>query len=183
VVVLDGDLQDPPEHIVDLARLLRTHDEDRLVVFAVKSSREASLLFRVARMGYSALSQLAVWRVPPGAGSYCGMSGPVAQRIAEVRAPWANLAPFVAAAGDRVLAVPYRKAARYDGRSRVGALGLVLEGFSTLTFNGGVERMCLVLSVGFLALGRWPLAIGWVCAALIFGLKRSRLERSLRRSD
>jgi hypothetical protein len=111
------------------------------------------------------------------------MSGPVAQRIAEVRAPWANLAPFVAAAGDRVLAVPYRKAARYDGRSRVGALGLVLEGFSTLTFNGGVERMCLVLSVGFLALGRWPLAIGWVCAALIFGLKRSRLERSLRRSD
>jgi hypothetical protein len=107
----------------------------------------------------------------------------VARRIAEVRSPWANLAPFVAAASDRSLVVPYPKAARYDGQSRVGALGLVLEGLSTLTFNGSIERLGLVIAVAFFALGRWPLAIGWVGAALIFALKRSRLERSLRRSD
>jgi dolichol-phosphate mannosyltransferase len=131
VVVLDGDLQDPPELIPELvARLARAPTAG--AAFAVKTARDDGLAMRLAsRAHHAILARVASHPPPPGAGSYCAMRRAVAGRLVASPASEANLAILVAAAAGPHVTVPYRKAARYDGRSRVGLLGLVREALAS----------------------------------------------------
>jgi len=180
VVVLDGDLQDPPELIADLVAAYDGAGDAQASVFATKSARHEGALFRVGRLGYAVLSSMAAWQIPSGSGAYCALPGPLARRIASVPAPWGNLAPFVAAGSDRLFLVPYEKAPRYDATSRVGGVGLITEALATLMFNGSAERLAYVVGFAFLALTRWPLGFAWVLAGLMMRRRRRRFERVLR---
>lgn len=141
VVVLDGDLQDPPEVLPDLVRALeRAADAD--VVFAVKTSRDDPAWFRAGRAVYGLLARLPGTRaVPAGAGAYCVMRRPWAKRVAALQVPDANLAAVLIALGARVHTVPYEKVARYDGASRVGPLGLAREALGSLLLTGALARV------------------------------------------
>ncbi len=155
VIVLDGDLQDPPEQI---ALLVRAHDASSPradVVFAVKARRSDPLWFRVGRAGYRALAWLGGGAPPSGSGSYCLMERELAARAAAVDLRHANLAPVLMAllAGrGRVETVPYAKEARRAGdTSRVGAWGLAQEALGSLRVSGALRRLgvaaCVVLGV------------------------------------
>lgn len=179
VVVLDGDLQDPPECIPQMVRQLAGLDEPGAAVFAVKTARSESPVFLVGRWFYGFLSTIAIWRLPSGAGAYCAMSGEVARRLPRVPSSYANLAPFVAFASGRLFVVPYEKAARYDAESRVGLLGLALEALSTLQYNGSFERIAFVASAALSVSQVWGGAL--IVAGVALGLRRRRvaLERRL----
>jgi hypothetical protein len=56
------------------------------------------------------------------------------------RARDANLAVLVAAAAGAYVTVPYTKAARYDGRSRVGLVGLAREAVASLRVARAASR-------------------------------------------
>jgi dolichol-phosphate mannosyltransferase len=131
VAVLDGDLQDPPELIPELAgALARAPGAD--VAFAVKVARDDGLAMRVASRLHHAVLRLVARRPPPeGAGSFCAMRRAVVERVLASSSTHANLATLAAAAAGSYVTVPYRKAARYDGRSRVGLLGLVREALAS----------------------------------------------------
>lgn len=180
VVVLDGDLQDPPECIPQLVREIAGTSESGATAFAVKTARSDSAVFLVGRWFYEVLLNLAVWRLPPGAGAYCAMSGDLARRIPRVPSNQANLAPFVAAASSRLFVVPYEKGARYDDASRVGLIGLVFEALSTLQYNGSLERLVLVVAAALTISQAWGGAL--ISGGLALGLRRRRIaiERRLR---
>lgn len=127
VAVLDGDLQDPPELVPELvASLDRAPWAD--AAFAVKASRDDGPVLRVAARAHRAVLARIARRPPPaGAGSYCAIRAEVVARLCAARDPRGNLAPLVAAAAARWTTVAYRKAARWDGRSRVGLAGLARE--------------------------------------------------------
>ena len=140
VVVLDGDLQDPPELIGALVEAIGDGD----VVFAVKTSRVDPLWFRVGRWGYRLLARLGRGVPPSGAGSYCVMSRDLAARVAASPMRSANLsAVIVSIAEGRATwrTLDYAKAERYDGRSRVGPLGLVREALGSLRVTGALPRL------------------------------------------
>jgi glycosyltransferase involved in cell wall biosynthesis len=142
VVVLDGDLQDPPEILPELVRKLDSSPGVD-VVFAVKVSRDDPAWFRAGRLVYGLLTRLPGTRiVPAGAGAYCAMRRPWAGRIARLQLPDANLAAVLVALGARIETVPYAKAARYDGASRVGAWGLAREAVGSLILTGAAARLC-----------------------------------------
>ena len=87
---------------------------------------------------------------PSGAGSYCLMSRELAQRVGSVMYTHANLAPVLWSQrphGLGVGTVEYTKKARYDGRSRVGAIGLIREALGSLAVTGALGRL------GWLSLG------------------------------
>jgi glycosyltransferase involved in cell wall biosynthesis len=130
--VLDGDLQDPPELIPELVgALARAPRAD--AAFAVKVARDDGLAMRVAsRLHQAVLARVARRPPPAGAGSFCAMRREVVAHALASGSTHANLATLVAAAADAYVTVPYRKAARYDGRSRVGLLGLVREALASL---------------------------------------------------
>ncbi len=130
VVVLDGDLQDPPELI---PRLLEAWDGDpETAVFAVKTRRDDPAWFRVGVAGYRLLQGALGAQIPRGAGSYSLLPRAVAARLSRLDLPDANLAAAVAALGVRTRGVPFERAARVDGRSRVGPAGLAREALGSL---------------------------------------------------
>lgn len=72
VVVMDADLQDPPEII---AQLLETHKQGFDIVYAVRRSRAEPLLKQViAKLFYRLIRWLAVTSLPVDAGDFCLMS-------------------------------------------------------------------------------------------------------------
>jgi len=148
VAVLDGDLQDPPEVIPALCDALSAHGGETRVAFAVKTRRTDPLWVRVGAAVYHALqSSSGSARVPPGAGSFCVMPASMAAAVARLPAQSTNLAAVLVALGASPIAVPYEKAARASGRSRVGLMGLVKEAFASLLVTGALNRAALGLSL------------------------------------
>ncbi|OGS11148.1 MAG: hypothetical protein A2234_02515 [Elusimicrobia bacterium RIFOXYA2_FULL_58_8] len=142
-VVLDGDLQDPPEKIIDLVRRLDQVEDGETVVFAVKTKRNEGIWFRTGNLVYRWALGLLGASLPAGAGSYCLMSRSMAQNMAAVGVRTANLAAVLSALGARCVCVPYEKLGRYDGRSRVGWAGLILEAFASLVIVSPLGRRLL----------------------------------------
>lgn len=154
VVVLDADLQDPPEHIPRLVDALAAADTSVSAVLAVKSHRDDPLPFMVGQFLFHRLQQLlSRVVVPSGAGTYCVMRQPVARRVARAQCPRANLAAVVAVAvralGGELDTLAYEKGARYDRRGHVGWLGLIAEALDSLAVTGALPRVLALLAVGF----------------------------------
>lgn len=164
IVVLDGDLQDPPEQIPALVAAARAAPGHALH-FAVKQRRADPAWMRIGATVYrAALGLLGSRPPPPGAGSYCVMDRDLAERLIRLRPGQANLAPLCAALTNRWATVPYEKAARYDGASRVGALGLAREAWGSWVLAGAAER-----GAGLLGLLLTLLSMRWATCSL-FGV-------------
>ncbi len=143
IVVLDGDLQDPPELIPALVSRKR-QARGATAVFAVKRRREDPSWFVAGRVVFGVLQRLVGGRAPDGAGSYCLLDAGLARRVSRVRLRTANLASVASALGADGPTVPYDKAARYDRRSRVGLVGLAAEAVASLLLSSPPGRRWLV---------------------------------------
>ena len=149
VAVLDGDLQDPPEALKGLIAVRG----DSELAFAVKSARVDPLWFRIGRAIYRALAHLGSGAPPSGAGSYCVMTRALAERVVACTLPAANLAAVAVSRSVQRGPWPthtYAKAARYDGRSRVGFFGLVAEALGSLHVMGALVPL---VTLGLAGLG------------------------------
>ncbi|MEO8601953.1 MAG: DegT/DnrJ/EryC1/StrS family aminotransferase [bacterium] len=154
VVVLDGDLQDPPEHIAELIAALAAAPPQVLAVLAVKSQRHDPRLFMAGLFVFHRLQHaLGRVRVPHGAGTYCIMRRSIAERIARAGLRRANLAAVLAVAvrqaGGELSTISYEKAARYDGSGRVGWRGLIGEGLESMAVTGALPRLLGLNAAGF----------------------------------
>lgn len=163
VVVLDGDLQDPPEVIA--AMLTRAAEvPEAEVVFAVKRSRDDALWMRGACGALRALlAVVSAANAVGGAGSFCLMRRSVVDRAIAVPIKTANLAAVLASLHPVSATVNYHKAARAHGESRVGLWGLIREGLGSLAVTGSLRRLAWsALAVAAL--------VGTVSAVAVFAL-------------
>lgn len=168
IAVLDGDLQDPPEAISALWRQLA--DTDSEVVFAVKHSRNDTWWFSLGNLGYRWALRVGGASVPSGAGTFCIMRRRVAKQVGEVSLERVNLSALLSAFKLNYSTIPYDKAARYDGQSRIGLLGLIREALSSLAVTGAISRWSALTALTSLvvAISGWlgnPL--GWIAVAAV----------------
>ena len=168
VVVLDGDLQDPPEDIPRLVEALEACRAD--AVFAVKERRDDP---RWVTLGAFLFHATEHWfgsgGIPRGAGSFVAMRRGVAASAASISVDRVNLAAVIGSLGVECAAIPYEKGARYDGRSRVGAAGLVREALTSMVLSGALHRLGLVATVtsGALAIALAPRPLASVTAGVL----------------
>lgn len=123
VVVMDGDLQDPPEAI---PRLLAKHREGYDVVFARRTGRKEAWWLRVAyRLFYRVLAALSALPLPLDAGDFSLMSRRVVEEIR--RMPERNR--FVRGlrtwAGFRQCGIAVERGARHAGQPKYDLRRLV----------------------------------------------------------
>jgi dolichol-phosphate mannosyltransferase len=79
VVVMDADLQDPPEELLPFIEKIR---EGWDVVYAIRTKRKENLLKRICyKTYYRLLKRLAVLDIPLDAGDFCVMRGEVVDAI------------------------------------------------------------------------------------------------------
>jgi dolichol-phosphate mannosyltransferase len=130
-VVIDCDLQDPPELIPDL--VARWH-EGFDVVYAQRRTRVGETLPKriVARLGYRVINRIAEVEIPPNTGDFRLMSRRVVENVVSLKEHHGFLRGLVGLVGFRQTSVPYDRDARAGGTSKYnqffGSLAIGING-------------------------------------------------------
>ncbi|MDM8542678.1 glycosyltransferase family 2 protein [Desulfococcaceae bacterium HSG9] len=159
-VVIDVDLQDPPELIKDMyAKLLEGYE----VVYAKRRSRNGETLFKriIAAVGYYAINKLADVQIPRNTGDFRIMSRKVVEELRRLSETHGFLRGMVAYVGFRQTFVEYDrderafgwgKYNRFTGSLKIGFNGLV--GFSSRPLQ--LMSLAGAMAAGFsFFLGAW----------------------------
>lgn len=121
VILLDGDLQDPPELIEDFYRKWREGYE---VVYGERVGREAPLFMRMAYKGFYRLLRRASYvAVPLDAGDFSLIDRRVVDEVNRMPETHRFVRGLRAYAGFRQVGVPYVRPARMFGRTTNSLLG------------------------------------------------------------
>jgi polyisoprenyl-phosphate glycosyltransferase len=163
VVVMDSDLQDPPEVVPRLAERWR---DGYQVVYAVRSAREGESEFklRTAKLFYRLLNRASDIELPLDAGDFRLIDRRVADVIRSMREPDRYLRGMIAWAGFRQTGIEYERAPRAAGSTKYSLARMIrfaidgLISFSTIPLR-------LALGLGFL-ISALAFAAGVVAAVL-----------------
>jgi dolichol-phosphate mannosyltransferase len=114
VVIIDADLQDPPEVIPELIEKWR---EGYQVVYAVRSEREGETWLKTATasMFYRLIFRITDVKIPLDTGDFRLLDRKVVDVMCRMRERHRFLRGMAAWVGFRQVGVPYRRAARFAG--------------------------------------------------------------------
>jgi dolichol-phosphate mannosyltransferase len=117
VVLIDADLQDPPELIATMVRRWR---EGAAVAYGVRTEREGEGPFKrwTAQGFYRVLNRLSETAIPMDAGDFRLMDRCVVDALCAMPERDRFVRGMVSWAGFRQVAVPYRRARRFAGESK-----------------------------------------------------------------
>jgi polyisoprenyl-phosphate glycosyltransferase len=162
VVMIDADLQDPPEVINDLLAKWR---EGVDVVYAVRRRREGETRFKLATASvfYRLMSRVSSIELAPDAGDFRLMSRQALDGLLSMRERSRYLRGMTVWVGFTQAAVPYQRDARYAGETkytlrRMLAFSLdAISSFSHLPLQAATVLGFLFSFIAFLAI---PVVIG-----------------------
>jgi len=151
VVLMDGDLQDPPEAIPDL---VRTHLDGYDVVYAQRVRRKEGWLLRFCYATfYRILAHLSNVQLPVDAGDFGLMSRRVVDQLRKAPERHRYLRGLRAWAGYRQIGIAVERSARAGGESKYSVAKLVAlacDGF--FSFSVAPLRAAALLGVGAILL-------------------------------
>jgi dolichol-phosphate mannosyltransferase len=117
VVVMDADLQDPPEVVLELIAKWR---EGYQVAYAVRAEREGESWFKktTASLFYRVIYRITDVKIPLDTGDFRLMDRQVVEVLKKMRERHRFPRGMVAWVGFRQVPVPYRRAARFAGETK-----------------------------------------------------------------
>ena len=117
VVIIDSDLQDPPEVIPDLIAKWR---EGNQVVFAVRAEREGETWFKTitASVFYRVIYRITDVKIPLDTGDFRLLDRKVVNVMNHMRERHRFLRGMSSWIGFRQVGVPYKRAARFTGETK-----------------------------------------------------------------
>jgi glycosyltransferase involved in cell wall biosynthesis len=117
VVIMDADLQDPPEVIPQLVEHWRQGYD---VVYAVRAEREGETWFKrfTAALFYRLINRITDVNIPVDTGDFRLMDRAVVDALASMREQHRFPRAMVAWVGFKQIGVPYRRAARFAGETK-----------------------------------------------------------------
>lgn len=147
IVLMDADLQDPPELIPQLVARWR---EGFDVVYAVRSDREGEPRLRLASISlfYRLLHQITPTEIPQNAGDFRLLSRRAADAIIAMPERARFLRGMTSWIGYRQVGVPYTREARFAGRSKYPLPKLLRLAFDGIT-SFSTAPIKLVTALGF----------------------------------
>jgi polyisoprenyl-phosphate glycosyltransferase len=144
-IVLDGDLQDPPELALELIARWREGYE---IVYAVRSDRrsEPYLRRKLIALFYRVLHRLADVDLPSDAGDFRLVDRTVLDQFRQMRESNRYVRGLFAWTGYRSIGVPYKREARFAGQTKYPLGKLVTLGVDGLIgFSRAPLRIAVVL--------------------------------------
>jgi glycosyltransferase involved in cell wall biosynthesis len=168
VVIMDGDLQDPPEVVPEMAQRWRDGYD---VVYAVRAARAGETRFKrgTATLFYRLMSKLTSIEIPRDAGDFRLVDRRVASIVANMREPDRYLRGMFAWVGFRQTAVPYERDARAAGEGKY-SIGKMLRFAVDGLISFSTAPLRLTLASGFAIAG---LAFAAGIAAIVLKLADS----------
>jgi glycosyltransferase involved in cell wall biosynthesis len=167
VVIIDADLQDPPEVILDLITKWREGFE---VVYAIRSEREGEGWFKLvtASLFYRMIVKITDVKIPLDAGDFRLLDRKVVNVLNQMRERHRFLRGMSAWVGFRQVGVPYKRAARLAGETKYPFRKMFRLAINAIT---GFSYFPLQLAtyVGFFSAGISILSIPVVIALRLWG--------------
>lgn len=161
VVIIDGDLQDPPELILEM---LQKWKEGYQVVYAQRRKRKGESIFKIltARWFYRILNNLTSIDIPVDTGDYRLMDRMVVDQINQLPERSRFLRGLVCWVGFRRIGIQYDRAERVAGSSKYPLgkmMRLAIDGITSfskapLSFSFTLGMITTLVSLG---LGIWGL--------------------------
>ncbi len=184
VIVMDGDLQDPPEVICDF---IKKWEEGFHVVYGVRRKREGETHFKLftAKIFYRFISSLSEVDIPLDAGDFRLIDRKVANALMQVREEHRYIRGIISWLGFKQIGVEYERDRRYAGVTKYTLRKMIrfaLDGVTSFSEKPLYLSSYLGLGVASLAMiwGAWIIAqrllgfshtiIGWssTVAAIAF---------------
>ncbi len=167
VIIIDSDLQDPPEVILDM---IAKWKEGYEVVYAVRAEREGESWFKelTASMFYRLINRITSVPIPLDTGDFRLMDRKVVDVLNRMREHHRFIRGMSVWVGFKQVGVNYRRAARYAGTTKYPLKKMLrfasdaITGFSFLPLQ-------MATYLGFLAAGISILAIPIVAAIRLLG--------------
>jgi polyisoprenyl-phosphate glycosyltransferase len=162
VVIIDSDLQDPPEVIPEMVQLWREGND---VVYGLRVDRKGESKFKLwtAKVFYRLINRLSETKMPFDAGDFRLLDRRVVEVINAMPERARFLRGMVSWAGFRQTSLPYERAARHAGASKYPLRKMVhfaMDGI--ISFS--LVPLKLAIWTGFLAI--WIAVAGIIVAVL-----------------
>ncbi len=149
VVVMDVDLQDPPELLHDMVAKWR---EGYDVVLPQRRQRTGEPLVKkmIAASGYKVINKIADVRIPPNTGDFRLMSRRVVTEVVKLKESHGFLRGMVAVVGFKQAIIPFDRPARFAGETNYNRfIGSVRIGFNGI-FCFSTYALTLSTWLGFI---------------------------------
>lgn len=132
VVIIDADLQDPPEVILDL---IKKWKEGYQVVFAVRSEREGESWFKktTASLFYRLIFRITDIKIPLDTGDFRLLDRCVVDVMNKMHEKHRFLRGMSAWIGYRQIGVPYKRASRFAGSTKYPLRKMVILALTAIT--------------------------------------------------
>ena len=163
-VIIDADLQDPPELIADMVKLWRAGFD---VVYGQRTDRAGESAFKLAtaRLFYRGLNALSETEIPRDVGDFRLIDRCVIDAISEMPERDRFLRGMIAWAGFRQTALPYRRDPRAAGETKYPLSKMVRFGVdAVLSFS--LAPLRLVITIG-----------AWIVVAAVLAITYALLNR------
>jgi len=185
VVIMDGDLQDPPEIIPEMMEKWKNGAE---VVLACRTERnEKRFQKAMTTIFYRIIKTIGEIPIPEQVGTFCLLDNRIANIINEMPERARFFAGLRAWAGFRTETIEYKRPERKNGQSKVGLLGqLKLAKKGIISFSNWplvwLSRLSLVASIGLFIFGICIMGIkffsdlaipGWASTMVLVGMVSS----------
>lgn len=165
-VVIDCDLQDPPEVIAELVERWR---EGFDVVYAQRRTREGETLPKriVANVGYRVIKRVAEVDIPPNTGDFRLMSRRVVDHVVALNEAHGFLRGLVGLVGFRQAAVQYDRDPRAAGASKYNRFfGSIVIGMNGIVSFSRYPLQLISIAGLIASLFAFLLAIGYLVAKI-----------------
>jgi len=176
VVIIDSDLQDPPEVILDL---ISKWKEGYQVAYAVRAEREGESWFKLftASLFYRLISNITDVKIPLDAGDFRLLDRQVVNVLNQMREKHRFLRGMSSWVGFRQTGVPYRRAARQVGETKYPFRKMFRLAINAVT-SFSYFPLQLATYIGFIAAGLSILAIPVVIAIRLWGTETPLLGQT-----
>ena len=167
VVIIDSDLQDPPEVILDL---ITKWKEGYEVVYAVREEREGESWFKLftAALFYRMISSITDVNIPTDAGDFRLLDRKVVDVLNQMREKHRFLRGMSSWVGFRQTGVPYSRVARQIGETKYPFRKMFRLAINAIT-SFSYFPLQLATYIGFVAAGISILSIPIVIAIRLWG--------------
>jgi dolichol-phosphate mannosyltransferase len=185
VVIMDGDLQDPPELIPEM---MGKWKEGAEVVLACRSERDEKRFQKImTAIFYRIIKTIGEIPIPEQVGTYCLLDQRIVHIINEMPERARFFAGLRAWAGFKAETVEFKRPERKNGHSKVGMLGqLNLAKRGIISFSNWplvwLARFSLIASIGLFLFGIFVMGIkffsnlaipGWASTMVLVGMVSS----------
>jgi dolichol-phosphate mannosyltransferase len=159
VILIDADLQDPPELAAEMVRRWR---EGCKVVYAVRRRRHGETAFKrmTAGLYYGLLSRLSDVRIPPNSGDFRLLDRAVVEAVTSLREEGRYLRGLTSWVGFKQCPVEYERDARYAGVTKYPLARMLRLGFDGISsFSDRPLRFSshvgMLVTIGSLLFALW----------------------------